>query len=105
MPRGTTSKPGEVRVSQNGYSYTRTEIDWKLTHWVIAEEKFGRPIDASAEQVYFKDGDRKNLEPSNIGVRPKGTSSLRKRLAKLEAQIAERQAERQQILRQLKRGA
>lgn len=65
--RGKPSKPGDTRVSLNGYHYTRTETRWELTHRLIAEKKLGRKL-TEIERVRFVDNDRSNLDPSNIEV-------------------------------------
>ena len=95
MPRGQTVPEGTIRIAQNGYSYTKRNGKWALTHHIIAEKALGRPIDTRTDGVYFKDGDKKNLSPSNIEVRVKGRwgKSSAARRARLEAQIEELQAQ------------
>jgi hypothetical protein len=92
MPRGKKAEVGDTRTAPNGYHYTRTERGWRLTHHIIAEESLGRGLEAS-ERAVFEDGDRTNLHPSNIVVKPKGRSSNEARRARLEARIEELQAE------------
>ena|SRR5690348_9423700 len=93
MPRGQTSPVGTERVADNGYWYVKVEErGWVLKHWLIWEEHNGRQVDKSAEQIRFLDGDRRNLSPENLISVPKGTTTLRKRIAQVEAQIEERQA-------------
>lgn len=103
MPRGSAAKPGDTMVSQNGYHYTRTKTKWRLTHHIVAEEELGRSLQDN-ERVTFKDGDRTNISPDNIIVTAKKNSSLRKRLAIVEAKIAELQAERRELMKQIKEG-
>lgn len=86
--RGSRSEVGETKVSQNGYHYTKTEEKWRLTHHIIAEENLGRAL-TTDERVAFKDGDRTNLDPDNIEVKRKNTTSLRKKEAQLVARIEE----------------
>jgi len=102
MPRGAASKLGDVYTSQNGYHYTRIENGWRLTHQIVAEEKLGRPLKEN-ERVRFIDGDRTNLDPKNLQVVFKRTSSLRARLAKIDSRMAELKAERAAIVAQLKK--
>lgn len=101
MPRGKPSNVGDINISANGYSYTRTETGWRLTHHIIAEEKLGRTIE-SDETVRFVDGDRNNLSPDNIIVTKRKTS-LRGKIARIDAQIMELQAERDRLQKQLDR--
>lgn len=100
--RGSKSEPGDTRVAKNGYHYTRTEEKWELTHHIVAEKKLGRPL-KDTERVVFVDGDRTNLEPDNLEVRPKVTSSLRKKEANLVARIAELEAQLATVRAQIKK--
>jgi len=101
MARGTKSIVGETMVSKNNYHYTRTETGWVLTHRLVAEEKLGRPL-AENERVSFVDGNRTNLDPSNIIVITKRAASIRKQIAKHKAKIRELQAQVVALERQLK---
>lgn len=101
MPRGNASKVGDTRVAQNGYQYTRTEAGQRLTHHIIAEEKLGRPL-TGKDLVTFVDGDRTNLDPSNIRIRPKKVASLRSQLIKIDNKIKELQVRRTEITQQIK---
>jgi len=76
--RGKAASPGDTNISANGYHYTRTEVRWRLTHHLIAEDKLGREL-TKAEQVFFVDGDRTNLDPENIGVRAKQTNDTKRK--------------------------
>lgn len=80
-------------VSANGYHYTRTKTAWRLTHHLIAEQKLGRAIDRETELVAFKDKDRNNFDPDNIIVKVKHKQSANRKRARLEARIADLQAE------------
>ena len=91
MSRGKASKPGDTRVSANGYHYTRTQTDWRLTHHIIAEKRLGRSL-KDDERVVFRDGKRSNLESDNLMVVPKGSASTNRTRARLTARIAELQA-------------
>ena len=90
--RGTTAKENDERISANGYTYIKAGGTWRLKHHVLAEKKLGRAIKGN-ERVCFIDGDKTNLKVSNIEVRPKGTGSLRRRKAAIEARIDELKAE------------
>lgn len=103
MARGNAAENGETNTSANGYHYTKRDDKWRLTHHLIAEEKLGRKIDTKTETVRFKDKNRQNLDPSNIIVIPKRTSSLRTKIARLEATIEEKQAELKELKAQLER--
>lgn len=100
--RGSRSEVGSTKVAQNGYHYTKTDEKWRLTHHIIAEENLGRELSAD-ERVVFKDGDRANLDPSNIEVRRKNTASLRRKEAQLVARIEEMQAELDAVRMQITR--
>lgn len=84
---------GSTRTAKNGYHYTKKDDIWWLTHHLIAQENLGRPLKDGEERVKFKDGNRANLTHSNIEVIPIGTSSLRGRLARLEARRDECEAQ------------
>ena len=96
MPRGQLSAVGATMISQNGYSHTRTVTGWRPTHHLIAELAIGRPL-TKLDLVKFKDGDKTNLDPSNIIVVARKTRSANAQLAKLYAQRAEIDAEIQRL--------
>jgi len=102
LPRGQIAKPGDTNVSANGYHYTKVEGKWRLTHHIIAEEKLGRPL-GTDERVVFADGNRSNREPSNIQVlkRTSGKSPAA-RLAILDSKIAELEAQREDLIAEMK---
>jgi hypothetical protein len=101
MPRGKTAKDGDTNVSANGYHYTRVNGKFRLTHHLLAERKLGRPLDTTRETVRFRDKDKTNLSIDNVEVIPKGTTSIRTRLARIEAQISELTAQRDLLLKEL----
>jgi hypothetical protein len=77
---------GDEFVNANGYTQVKTaDRGWVAKHILIAEGKIGRRIDPKKEMVKFDDGNRSNLHSDNIKIIPRGQSSLRKRLAQLEA--------------------
>jgi hypothetical protein len=102
VPRGQVAKDGDTRVAPNGYHYVRREGKWVLKHWIVAEERLGRAIKPN-EMVYFVDGDKTNFKPSNIQIRIKKTSSMRKQVALIEDRIRELLAKRDLLLKQIKR--
>lgn len=101
MGRGHKAKVGDERISPNGYAYVRTETEWRLKHHLVAEETLGRPLKVD-ERVRFRDGDRTNLNPSNIQVVLQGKSSLRRRKAVLEARIEELRSELAEVTKEMK---
>ena len=108
MPRGKVSLIGDTRVAKNGYHYTKVAVNqgpgnWKLTHWITAEKMLGRDL-YDNEMVQFVDPKFKKDPYNPLGVRviKKKTTSLRRRLAQVESRIAELQAEKTQIERELR---
>lgn len=99
--RGNTAPDGTTRVAKNGYSYTKQDGKWRLTHHILAEEKLGRCLE-EGERVSFADGKRANLKKSNIVITVQGFSSLRRRKAQIESRILELQAELRRIEKQLR---
>jgi hypothetical protein len=95
--RGQRSQPGQTRVAPNGYHYTRTpDRGWQLTGRLIAEKKLGRLLRPD-ERVRYKDNDRNNLSPDNILVTVKVPVSGSTKRARLEAKIAELQAQLEEL--------
>lgn len=92
MPRGRTSPIGTVTVNANGYSQTKVgEGKWLGTHVVILEEKLGRKL-RPGERAIFVDSDKTNLSPDNIQLaETMSTRSIEARIARLEAEIADRE--------------
>ncbi len=68
MARGSRSEEGDTRVAANGYHYTRTASQWRLTHHIVIESVLGRNL-RKDERVSFEDGDRTNLSSANLRVR------------------------------------
>jgi hypothetical protein len=94
MARGNVAPEGTRNVSANGYHYIKKEGKWRLTHHVIAEELLNRIVDSKTERVIFVDGDRNNLDPTNIRVVAKNTSkSTTAKQARIRARIQDLQAE------------
>jgi hypothetical protein len=75
--RGEAAKVGTERWSQNGYLTRKTETGWRFVHHLIAEQKIGRPL-TKLDRTYFVDGNRRNLDPSNVAVMPKLSGAGRK---------------------------
>lgn len=98
---------GDVVVAANGYSYTYVPGDNDkpkrvLTHWLVAEKKYGRPPNAE-EQVRFEDGNRKNLHPDNIVYVSKANpvSALKRRRSTLIDRIREYEEELREVEKKL----
>lgn len=91
--RGKRANVGDTRVSPNGYHYTRTAKEWRLTHHIIAEEQLIRRPLREDERVEFVGKNKLDLTPENIRVVSKGRASLRRRKAALEERIRELKAE------------
>lgn len=100
MARGQKSRPGDTRIAPNGYHYTRTKEGWQLTHRIVVERKLGRGLEPD-ERVRFKDGNRDNIEATNLEVYKIRQGSLQKRKARIEARIEELQIELKEIERAL----
>ena len=100
MGRGKTADEGATRVAPNGYHYTKVDGRWRLTHHLVAEKMLGRPL-KEGERVVFKTGNKLKLTEDNIQVVQKGSGSVRRRKAVLEARIEEMQAELDAINREL----
>lgn len=101
MPRGQAQPIGAKFVNQNGYAHTKTEDGWVADHVLIAEQNLGRKLRPN-EYAKFQDGDRTNLDPSNIVVRTRGDAkSPQARLAAVEARIEELQAEADELRKEI----
>lgn len=104
-------KPGDVVTAVNGYSYTYVKDELnpegrpvrKLTHHVIAREKYGR-WPAEDERVVFDDGDRTNLDPDNIKYTKKSPKvvGLKRKYHALIERIREAEAQLDDVRKQLK---
>ena len=90
--RGQPAENGTTRVAQNGYHYIKVNNKWRLAHHVEAEKMLGRPL-AEDERVSFVNGKKDDLRWTNLVVTKRGTSSLRRRKAQIEARIEELQEE------------
>jgi hypothetical protein len=102
VPRGKAAEIGDTNVAKNGYHYTRVEEGWKLTHWITAEKMLGRPLEDN-EMVQFIDKKFKRDPYNAKGIRviKKKTSSVRKRIAQIDARIEELQAEKANLEKEL----
>jgi hypothetical protein len=92
---GKQSPEGSEYTAANAYRYRKQGGKWRLLHHIIMEEKLGRPLE-KGERVFFKDGNRENLDPDNIDCRPIMTSKA-KRIRQLEDRIEELQTELDQL--------
>jgi hypothetical protein len=100
MGKGTGAEDGTTYVAKNGYHYTKANGKYRLTHHLIAEQILGRPLQPK-ERVKFVDGDRTNFDPSNISASPQAKKSTRARIAALEAQRDEIDAELDELREEL----
>lgn len=92
MPRGRTAEVGTETVNKLGYLQVKVDNGkWVGKHILILEERLGRKLQAG-ERAIFKDGNKENLDPDNIELVKTGPSSIMGRIARLEAEIADRQA-------------
>jgi hypothetical protein len=92
MTRGVASKVGDETVNANGYTQVKTEEGWIGKHTLILQSKIGRKL-KPGESARFKDGNKANLDPDNIIlVEHRSARSIKAKIAKLEAEIADRQA-------------
>ena len=94
--RGSKSKVGDTRVSPNGYHYTRTEKGWELTGRLVGAGVLGRPLEPT-ERVRYKDGNRLNNGEDNVQVFVVRSTSTAKRRARLEAKLADIQAQLEEL--------
>lgn len=105
--RGQAADVGATRIAQNGYHYTKVATPngkgkWRLTHHLIAEKMLGRPL-AEDERVSFI-GSRKDLSQNNLRITIKGKTSHARRIAALDARIAELTAERDRLQEEVDNG-
>lgn len=64
------SKPGTIKKlakNSRGYKYINQDGKLELAHRVVKSRELGRQLH-DYESVYFKDGNRNNLNPSNLGL-------------------------------------
>jgi hypothetical protein len=104
MPRGQAAEVGSTFVNKNGYEHTKTEDRGFIgTHILKMEEFLGRRLE-KGEFVKFIDGDRSNLDLSNLELRTRGDrKSPQARLAELEARIEDLQAEADELRQEIAR--
>lgn len=104
MARGSAAVDGATNVAKNGYHYTKVDGKWRLTHHILAEKMLGRAL-LPDERVSFANGKKTDLREDNLIVAKKGTTSLRRRKAQLEARIQELQAELSHVEELIKKGS
>ena len=105
MGRGQEAIVGTTRVSKNGYSYTKVldaagKPGWKLTHWIIAEEKLGRPLADDERVVFIKS--HTDLSPANIKVVKRDLPPLDRQINKIQDKIVDLQDQLDGLLEQKK---
>lgn len=101
MPRGRPAAVGTETVNANGYCQVKTvDRGWVGKHTLVLEAKLGRVLLAN-ERAVFKDGNKSNLDPSNIELSVTGNGSIQARIVKLRAEIADREALIQDLEQQL----
>lgn len=93
MPRGRAAEVGTETTNVNGYVQVKTEDrGWIGKHTLVLEEKLGRRL-RPGERAFFQDGDKSNLHPDNIVLsETRSFKSIKARIAKLQAEIEDRQA-------------
>ncbi len=94
--RGQKSSPGDTRIAKNKYHYTCTPDGWVLTHRMLVESDMDRDLRPN-ERVKFLDGDRTNLDLSNLEVYRVRQKTRHQRIAHLEARIEELTAELEEL--------
>lgn len=99
MPRGNSKPIGAEFTNDNGYTYVKTATGWRAKHIVILEEKLGRVLE-KGERAVFMDGDRSNLDPSNIGHKISLVRSPKARLAVVEYGITQAEAHLEDLKKQ-----
>lgn len=90
MPRGQSAPLGTETINKNGYVQVKTEEGWVGKQVILMEEHLGRKL-GKGERVRFKDGNRQNLDIDNLVVEVVRTAQGAKRIAELEARIADLQ--------------
>lgn len=89
--RGKISSIGDTRVSPNGYRYIRTDEGWVLVGRLMMEVILERKLKDN-ERIKYIDGDRSNLELSNLKVCTVKERSKKARAAKIQARLEEFQS-------------
>lgn len=103
MPRGVRAEVGTETTNANGYLQVKTEKGWVGKHTLILEEKLGRKL-LPGEKARFADNDRTNLSPENIVlVEIQDRASIAAKIAKLQAEIQDRQALVKELEEELER--
>ncbi len=101
MARGEIKKVGDRFTNKNGYTYEKTKDGWVAVHILLAEAQLGRALKLE-ERAIFKDGDRRNIDPSNIEVIVKYyKQSLQAKLVRVEETIRELKAQAQELRDQI----
>lgn len=98
--RGSVAEVGARRTSPNGYLYEKTEDGWRLVHRLVMEEKLGRKLREN-EYVCFRNEDKTDTSIKNLELRHRGATSIRRRIAQLEARISELVAARDELIERL----
>jgi hypothetical protein len=93
MPRGVASPIGTETVNANGYTQVKVgNGQWVGKHVVILEKRLGRKL-RPGERAIFKDGDKTNFADENIELaEAQNARSIEAKIAKLQAEIEDRQA-------------
>ncbi len=69
---------------------------WVLTHRMLIEKDMGRDL-RNNERIKFLDGDRKNLDLSNLVVYQVRQKTRQRRISRLESRIEELQVELEEL--------
>ena len=86
--RGEDRPIGYVITLPNGYAKRRCEDGWHWVHYLVAEEKLGRPINSEVERVVFVNKDRSvraNPSPEDVTVKAKRPKTVKKQSRRQEA--------------------
>lgn len=104
MPRGQAAKPGDKTTNANGYEYTRTaDRGWVGTHILVMEEKLKRQLRPGEYVQFVKDHRKRPITIDMLELRRRGDfrSKSLARIAQIEARIAELQAEKELLEKDL----
>ncbi len=96
MSRGTPARVGDKRTAPNGYEYIKTTNGWVTMGRYIAGQKLGRHLRPN-ERIKYLDGDHSNNDPANIEVYVVKQSNPKRKLARLEAQRDEINAQIEEL--------
>jgi len=102
MARGKQMAVGSERKAPNGYWYVKVQLAdgstaWRLKHHIAMEKHLGRPLREN-ERVSFVTGNKADFSEENLRVTIKGKTSNTRRIAQLDARIAELIAERDALM-------